>query len=176
MASRFARLDALIRKYFVQEGIYTLKQDDLIKSALVQVGIRYGTLYGGGHLAGTMVMQAIANRTRQGWGSWLQVIQNLPQFAAENELPPLVYPSIWDANLVKMLHSVEGIYSGSSHDLTVGPTVIDNKPKSGGLYFGMLNKIERPWFKNQIIDAVNPLNGLRLHNRVADLNCLSFWD
>jgi hypothetical protein len=142
----------------------------------VQVGIRYGTLYGGGHLAGTMVMQAIANRTRQGWGSWLQVIQNMPQFAAENELPPLAYPSIWDANLVKMLHAVEGIYSGSAIDMTQGPTIIDNKPKSGGLYFGMLNKIERPWFKEHIIQAVDPMNGLKLHNRVADMNTLSFWD
>ena len=158
------------------EGSYILKQDDLIKSALVQVGLRYGALYGGGHLAGTMVMQAVANRTRQGWGSWLQVIQNMPQFAAEYEIPPLVYPSIWDPNLVKMLHAVEGIYSGSATDMTLGATVIDNKPRTGGLYFGMLNKIERTWFKTQIIDAINPLNGLRLHNRVADLNCLSFWD
>jgi hypothetical protein len=153
-----------------------LTQDSFIKSQLVCAGWRYGTLYGGGHLAGTMVMCAIANRVRAGWGSWLQVLDRLPAFAAEKDIPPIVYPSLWEPNFVKMLHAVEGIYSGSATDLTQGQTVVDNKPKSGGLYFGMLNKIERPWFKEFVIDAINPATGLKLHNRVADMNSLSFWD
>ena len=153
-----------------------LQQDAFIKSQLVSYGWRYGQLYGGGHLAGTLVMQALANRVRRGFGSWLQVLESVPNYMAEHEMPPLKYPSLWEPNFVKLLHAVEGIYSGSATDMTLGATMIDNKPRTGGLYFGLLNKIERPWFKTQIIDAINPLNGLRLHNRVADLNCLSFWD
>ena len=153
-----------------------LQQDNFVKSQLVSYGWRYGQLYGGGHLAGTLVMQALANRVRRGFGSWLQVLESVPLYMAEHEMPPLKYPSLWEPNFVKLLHAVEGIYSGSATDMTLGATMIDNKPRTGGLYFGLLNKIERPWFKTQIIDAINPLNGLRLHNRVADLNCLSFWD
>jgi hypothetical protein len=153
-----------------------LTQDNFVKSQLVAYGWRYGQLYGGGHLAGTLVMQALANRVRRGFGSYLQVLESVPNYMAEHEMPPLKYPSLWEPNFVKLLHAVEGIYSGSATDMTLGATMIDNKPRTGGLYFGLLNKIERPWFKTQIIDAINPLNGLRLHNRVADLNCLSFWD
>ena len=153
-----------------------LTQDNFVKSQLVAYGWRYGQLYGGGHLAGTLVMQALANRVRRGFGSYLQVLESVPLYMAEHEMPPLKYPSLWEPNFVKLLHAVEGIYSGSATDMTLGATMIDNKPRTGGLYFGLLNKIERPWFKTQIIDAINPLNGLRLHNRVADLNCLSFWD
>ena len=153
-----------------------LQQDNFVKSQLVSYGWRYGQLYGGGHLAGTLVMQALANRVRRGFGSYLQVLESVPLYMAEHEMPPLKYPSLWEPNFVKLLHAVEGIYSGSATDMTLGATMIDNKPRTGGLYFGLLNKIERPWFKTQIIDAINPLNGLRLHNRVADLNCLSFWD
>ena len=153
-----------------------LSQDKFIQAQLVSYGWRYGQLYGGGHLAGTLVMQALANRVRRGFGSYLQVLESVPNYMAEHEMPPLKYPSLWEPNFVKLLHAVEGIYSGSATDMTLGATMIDNKPRTGGLYFGLLNKIERPWFKTQIIDAINPLNGLRLHNRVADLNCLSFWD
>jgi len=158
-----------------RKGALLLTQDQFIKGQLIAYGWRYGQLYGGGHLAGTLVMQALVNRVRRGFGSYLQVLESVPLYMAENELPPLKYPSLWEPNFVKMLHAVEGIYSGSAQDMTQGQTVIDNKPKSGGLYFGLLNKIERPWFRD-LINATNPITGLRIHNRVADLNVLSFWD
>jgi hypothetical protein len=140
-----------------------LRQDDFCKTQLVMMGWRFGQSYSGGHLAGQMVMHALANRVRCGWGAWLQVIENVPTFMAENEMPPLKFPSIWEPMFVKLLHTVDGIYDGSVPDLT-----------HGGLYWGDLSRIERPWFKAKIIQAVDE-EGAAQHKRVADMNSLSFW-
>ncbi len=78
-----------------------------MKSQLVSYGWRYGQLYGGGHLAGTLVMQALANRVRRGFGSYLQVLESVPLYMAEHEMPPLKYPSLWEPNFVKLLHAVD---------------------------------------------------------------------
>lgn len=140
-----------------------LKLEDLQKSKLVELGWRFGQSYSGGHVAGQMVMSTIANRYRAGWGSWLEVLERVPAFMAENELPPLVWPNIWNGSFVKLLHVVDGVFDGSASDLS-----------KGALYWGDLNKIERPWFKEKVLDATNA-EGLRQHPRVADLNSLSFW-
>ena len=152
-----------------------LTQDNFVKSQLVAYGWRYGQLYGGGHLAGTLVMQALANRVRRGFGSYLQVLESVPLYMAEHEMPPLKYPSLWEPNFVKLLHAVESIYAGSAADITIGNTVVDNRPKQGAVFFGMLNKLERQWFKDMIA-AVDPLTGLRQHERVSDMNNLSLWN
>jgi hypothetical protein len=64
-----------------------LKQEDFIRAGLVTMGWRFGQSYGG-HLAGQMVMHVLCNRVRNGWGSYLQVLEKVPVFMAENELPP----------------------------------------------------------------------------------------
>ena len=154
-----------------------LKQDFYIQSRLVSYGWRFAQYYGGGHLAGQMVMHVLANRVHQGWGSWLRVLDTIPEYMAEKELPLLVHPSIWEPAFVKLLAVVEGIYDGSISDMTKGSEFpAAHRGSTGALYWGVLSKIERPWFKKSIIDAVNPVTGLRLHQRIADLNALSFWD
>lgn len=127
------------------------------------MGWRFGQSYSGGHVAGQMVMHAIANRVRCGWASWLEVIDTIPKYMAEKDLPPLAHPSVWDAAFVKLLHVVDGVYDGSMPDIT-----------KGALYWGDLSRIERPWFK-QLIAAENEETGMRQHARVADMNGLSFW-
>ena len=134
-----------------------LKQDDYIKAQLVSMGWRFGQAYAGGHMAGQMVMHCIANRVRVGWSSWLQAIERVPQFMAENELPPLVFPQVWDPPFVKLLQAVDGIMDGTAPDLT-----------KGALYFCDLAKVERPWFKEKIIHGEN-------HMRVANMNGLNFF-
>jgi hypothetical protein len=140
-----------------------LKIEDLQKAKLVELAWRFGQSYNGGYLAGQMVMSTLANRVRAGWGSWLDVIERVPNFMAENELPPLKYPGVWEGNFVKLLHVVDGVFDGSALDLS-----------KGALYWGDLNKIERPWFRDKIVDAVNA-EGLRQHPRVADMNSLAFF-
>ena len=106
---------------------------------------------------------ALANRVRCGWGNWLQVIDGIPTFMAENELPELKHPSVWEPAFVKLLHAVDGIYDGSATDLS-----------HGGLFWGELNHIERPWFREKII-AARKEDGAPQHARVSDMNSLSFW-
>ena len=144
-----------------------LKIEDFQKSKLIELAWRFGQSYGGGYLAGQMVMGALANRYRAGWGSWLEIVERVPTFMAENELPPLVWPSIWEGNFVKLLHVVDGVFDNSVIDLS-----------KGALYWADLNKIERPWFKAKIMDAVSEEGltaGQRQHPIVANMNSLSFF-
>lgn len=141
-----------------------LKQDDYIRGKLVEMGWRFGQSYSGGHMAGQLVMNTLANRVRIGWGSWLQVIDRIPLFMAENALPGLEHPSVWEPMFVKLLHTVEGVFDGSTPDIA-----------KGALYWADLSRIERPWFKEKIVDPVNEDTGERIHPRVVDMNSLSFW-
>lgn len=134
-----------------------LKQDSFIQAQLVNMGWRFTQYYGQGHLGGQMIMHALANRVRVGWAPWLQVIERVPQFAAENELPPLTYPPVWEPAFIKMLHAVEGVMDGSAVDMS-----------KGALYWGDLAKIERSWFTDNVIKNPNRI-------RVASMNGLNFW-
>jgi hypothetical protein len=154
-----------------------LRQDDYVRSQLVSYGWRFGQSYGGGHLAGQMVMQVIANRVRAGWGSWLRMLDCVPDYMAENVLPELVHPSVWEPTFVRLLAAVEGIYDGSVQDMTRGNEFSNQgKIKSGALYFCALNKVERPWFKNAILEATNPITGLKVHEKVWNMNNLAGFD
>ena len=143
-----------------------LKQDDVIKSQLVLTGWRFGQRYGG-YKAGVLVMHTLANRVRIGWGNYLQVIEGVPKFMAENELPELRYPSLWEPAFVKLLHAVEGIFDGSVPD-----------EATGALYWCDLNHVERAWFKEKILDSrQSDPNGelLPAHRRVHDMGTLVFF-
>lgn len=145
-----------------------LKQDDYIKAHLVELGWRFAQSYGSGHVAGEMIMQTLANRVRIGWGSWLKVIDTVPLFMAENEIPKLEHPSIWEPNFVKLLHKVDAVFDGSIPDLS-----------KGALYWGDLAKIERDWFREKIVQSRKfNFEGVEVpaHQRVACMNGLNFWE
>lgn len=140
-----------------------LTQDNYIKAKLVETGWRYAQFYGGGHLAGQIVMGCIANRVRAGWGSWLQMLDGLDQFAAENTIPPLKHPSVWEPSFIKLLHTVDGIFDQSIQDLS-----------KGGLYWADLSKIDRTWFLEKIVQAKDA-DGVPRHKRVNDMNTFCVW-
>ena len=127
------------------------------------MGWRYAQVYGG-LIPGQMVMSAIANRQRAGWGSWLEVIENVPLYMAESELPPLKFPSVWEPTFTKLLQCVDAAYDMSLTDSTKGAT-----------YWCDLNRIERSWFKTKIVDALQPETGLRAHPIVANQNSIAFF-
>jgi hypothetical protein len=133
-----------------------LRQDDYIKSHLVTYAWRYGREYGGPKPA-QMVMCAVANRVKCGQGSWLEVIANIPKYAAEYSQPE-GFPSIWDQTLVRLLHEVESIYDSSGKDLT-----------DGALFWCDLRRVETDWFRNTILG--NP----QQHPRIADMGPLTFF-
>ena len=134
-----------------------LRQDDMIKSQLVLYGWRAGHAYGG-HLASTAIMGVIANRVKLGWGSWLDVIADIPSKSAVTE-QSLEMPQIWSPEFVRLLHTVEGVFDSSSPDLSCG-----------AVYFADLARpITNPWFQEKI------LSDLQMHRRVADMSSLTFF-
>lgn len=140
-----------------------LKSDDFIKGQLVCMGWRFSQVYGG-FVPGQMVMSAIANRVRGGWGSWLEVIERVPDNMAESELPPLKFPSVWEPTFNKLLQCVDAAYDMSLLDMTKGAT-----------YWCDLNNIGRAWFKEKIVDAIQESTGLRQHPVVANQNSIVFF-
>lgn len=132
-----------------------LRQDDYQKAQLVTVGWRWGQEYGG-HLAACMIMSCLGNRVRLGWGSWLDVIDRIPVFAASVTMPTGT-PSIWEPNFVRLLHEVEAIYDGSQDY------------SKGALYWCDLRVVETDFFTKKIIGQ--PLE----HPRVADMNTLTLF-
>lgn len=141
-----------------------LKSEFFIQAQLVSMAWRFANAYGGGPIIPQMIMSVFGNRFRAGQGSWLEVLERVPKYMAESELPELKYPSIWEPAFVKTLHSVDGVFEGSAQDLS-----------KGALYFADLNNVQRPWFKEHIIDAVDFSTGLRRHPQVANMNSLSFF-
>ena len=132
-----------------------LRQDDYIKSHLVTLGYNCGKEYGG-HLAPCMIMSCVANRVRLGWGSWLDVINTVPKYAAEENLP-IGLPTIWDQNFIRLLTEVEGIFDGSAKDLSCG-----------ALYWCDTRRVTRKWFLKEISRSDN-------HPVTADMNSLKFF-
>lgn len=134
------------------------------------MGWRFGQSYAGagGHVAGQMIMHTLANRVAAGWSSWLQTIDRIPQFMAENEIPNPGHPPIWEPSFIKLLHTVDGVFDRSIPDRSMG-----------ALYWGDLAKIERPWFKEKIVQSMRPnFEGVMIpsHRRVANMNGLCFFD
>jgi hypothetical protein len=150
-----------------EKAVILLKIEEIQQAKLVELGWRYGQFYCGGYVAGQMIMSVFMNRVKCGWGNHLDVMTKVLPFAAENELPPLIYPGVWDGNFVKLLHVVTGVFDGSIADMS-----------KGSLYFADLNKIERPWFQEKIVDPIKedgPTAGQRQHPIVANINSLSFF-
>jgi hypothetical protein len=114
-----------------------LRQDDYIKSRLVTVMWQNGRDYGG-HLASCMIGSVLANRFRLGWGTWLQVLDNIPKYSATIEQPAGT-PAIWEPEFVKLLHEVEGIFDGTQDYA------------KGGLYWADTRYIETDFFKDKIL-------------------------
>ena len=105
-----------------------------------------------------MVMGCLSNRVRAGWGSWLEVIDRIPFFAAEETQPKIIVPSIWEPNFVRLLHEVDGIFDNSAKDLSCG-----------ALYWCDLRTVERPWFKEKILQHPE------IHPKTADMGSLCFY-
>lgn len=101
-------------------------------------------------------MGCIANRARLGWGTWLEIINSVSKYAAE-EISPSGVPSVWDANFIRLLTEVEGIYDGSTKDMSCG-----------GLYWCDTRRVTRDWFRDEIIRSGR-------HLVVANMNSLNIY-
>lgn len=130
-----------------------LRQDDYQKTKLVEVGWRWGREYGG-HLAACMVMSVLANRVQAGWGTWLEVIDRIPNFSAQEDQPTGT-PTLWEPSFVRLLHEVEAIFDGSQDY------------SKGALYWCDTRRITTPFFKDKIVADPS------IHPRVCEMNTLA---
>ena len=135
-----------------------LRIDDMQKAVLVLTAWRYAKIYGQqGHLTAELIMGCIANRVKAGHGTWLEVIERIPLYAAENEIPA-GFPQVWDPAFMKLLHSVEGLYDGS----------VPN-PAKEGKYWADLRHVETDFFKEKILGNSDE------HPRIVDMNSFSVF-
>lgn len=117
-----------------------LRSEHFVKSQLALAAWREAHHYGGSNPM-IMVACGLANRVRAGWGSWLQVIDQIPVFSAVNlDEQPTGQPDLMDPNVVHLLQAIDGIYDGNAQDLA-----------AGGLYFCDLGKVTRLWFRENIM-------------------------
>lgn len=120
------------------------------------------------HLGGTMnmlaVAQVIANRVKAGWngGDWLAVLDNASASSAYKDEPHMrggIRLNPRDTAFRQLLQKIDDVYHGIAVDDT-----------EGALYFAELNRIDRPWFLNNI--SRNQLE----HPRVATVGMVSFFE
>jgi hypothetical protein len=100
-----------------------------------------------------MIGSCIANRVRLGWGTWLEVLDRIPNFAAITEMPTGT-PQIWSPEFIRLLHEVESIYDGTADHA------------KGAVYWADTRYIETAFFREKILGQ--PDN----HPRVVDMNTL----
>jgi hypothetical protein len=123
-----------------------LRQDDFQQALVILECWRQGCDFGN-HQIPTIIAGCLGNRVRLGWGSWLEVLKNVPKFSAVLEQPNRdKVPDIWEPNFIKLLHNISGIWDGSIAD-----------PALGGIYWADLSKgkagITNQWFQEKIIDS-----------------------
>ena len=136
-----------------------LRQNDFIKSQVVLEAWRQASHYGG-HRSMLMIACAIGNRVRSGWGSWLEVLAGLESTSA-GDTPGLHrygMPPLNDANFLRILQEIDDVYDNRGQDLA-----------NGGLYWGDMANITRPWFQQEILDHPEE------HPRLANCGTLTFW-
>lgn len=137
------------------------RQAEVIKSWLALEAWRFGHHFGG-ERASTTIACAIANRVKQGWGSWYEVLRDIPMYSAlALEDIPTGYPNPSDLAFVRLMVNVDKIFNNEFDDKANGA--------NEAVFFGDLAKITRPWFLENIVRNATE------HSMVCNLGTLSFW-
>lgn len=125
-----------------------VRQDDWLKSKLVDYGYTYGAEYGG-HLGACLIMSVLANRQRIGWGSWAEVLGNADKFHA-HDLQTFTWPQIWGPQFVRLLQEVDGIFDGTQ-----------DYAKGGVYWCDSAKPVTNEWFKEKILGNhdIHPIIG-----------------
>lgn len=103
-----------------------------------------------------MIMSCIATRVRAGWGGWLEVLENIPKYAATFDMPTGT-PQIWEPQFVRLLHEVGPIFDGSQDYA------------KGAMFWCDTRNIETPFFKDKILGQLDQ------HPRCGDMGPLTLF-
>jgi len=106
------------------------------------------------------VAQCIANRVRLGWGSWHQVMFELPIYSAVSQAARIQpkLPEQNDPRFLLLLSSIDQIYDNSFEDLV-----------GAGVFWADLNMISSAWFQTNVMRN-------REHARIAQSGTLVIWN
>jgi hypothetical protein len=138
--------------------------ENYIKARLIDL-IRLEAAHHGGHAPMLAIAQVIANRVHAGWegGDWMKVIENAPNYIGTVNRRTLVTSSR-DPDFRELLRKIEDIYFETADSSNV------NTEEGGiSLYYAELHKIDRPWFKEQILS--DPAS----HPRLAQVGQITFF-
>jgi hypothetical protein len=113
----------------------------------------------GGHDNMLAVAFVFRNRHRAGWhgGNWMELLAYCNEYAA-TIYPPSV-PDLRDINFRMLLQQIDDVFSGLAPD----------KYTEGALYYAELNRVERPWFRTDV------LSDPERHPRVATVGNVSLF-
>ncbi len=137
-----------------------LRQDDWIKAHIVTFAWRQGAEYGGWKSA-AMIMSVLANRVKAGWGSWIEVYQSIPKYAAHPYIETGM-PDLWDESFTNLLHEVDTIYAGTqNYAMSMPPKNLGYQiPPQAALYWADTRRITTPFFKSKIqFNSEHPIIG-----------------
>lgn len=113
----------------------------------------------------------IRNRVRAGWhgGDWITVLSEHKTWSASLEPYPEKYPDPRDPNFLRLLQSIDGIFSGATDDtITVSRDTIRTTAAPVVLYYGRLDIVDNDWFLEEICRSP-------LHERLATVGNLTFF-
>jgi hypothetical protein len=136
-----------------QTSIGNARFESFVKSELALVAWRFGKDYGS-HVSSMLIAQVLANRQKAGWGTWLDVIQNIPKYAATLD-QPTGFPTAWNRDFLRILTEIDSVVDGTAKDGT-----------NGGLFWADLNNVTNEWFLEEIC---------RKKTRCGDMGSLVFF-
>lgn len=139
--------------------------ENFIKARLVDFAVEEAFISGGVE-AMLAVAQVLKNRVDAGWqgGDWRRVIRTAPNYRGtiqpgyvETEVDPR------DGNFRELMSRIDDVYHGTADDTNV------NNDSGKSLYYAELHNINRPWFREHILED------LESHPRLASVGQLTFF-
>ena len=140
-----------------------------MKGQVVLFAWRQGIEYGKSPKAACMIMSVLANRVKNGWGTWMDVLETAPKYAAHPYVTEGT-PDLWDEGFTQLLHEVDTIYAGSqNYALSAPPKNLGYVlPPVPALYWADTRRITTQFFQQKI--QFNPE-----HPRIGDMNTLTLY-
>jgi hypothetical protein len=118
----------------------------------------------------------IRNRVRAGWygGNWLDILAHHQEWSATTATPSIELPDPRINSFMKLLQQIDGVFNGMVDDnITIKQDGVSNLiitgPPPVALYYGRMDKIDNPWFLENISRKGE------LHPRIAQVGLISFF-
>jgi hypothetical protein len=138
--------------------------ESYIKARLVDFAVE-DAFNSGGVEAMLAVAQVLKNRVDAGWqgSDWRRIIRSAPHYRGTVQPSTELDVDPRDGNFRELISRIDDVYHGTADDANV------NNGSGKSLYYAELHNINRPWFKEHILDD------LESHPRIASVGQLTFF-